>query len=545
SRSSALASKATGYPIAKIAAKIAIGMTLDEIKNPITGTTYACFEPTVDYVVTKIPRWPFDKFRTIDTRIGTQMKSTGEVMAIGRNIEESLQKAIRSLEIKKFGLSHETLTNDETIKELKTPTHKRIFYIAEALRRKMNVKKISELTGYNKFFIQKIKNIVECEENLKNSFSLRALLKAKKLGCSDKYIAEIIGTNEDYVRSLRTSNKILPDYKIVDTCAGEFDAKTPYYYSTYELGNANKALCKAPLNENDVDNKKVAIIGSGAIRIGQGIEFDYCSVHAAFALKENGIETIMINNNPETVSTDFDTSTRLYFEPLTFEDAMNVIEHEKPFGIIVQLGGQTSINLGMPIYNELKKRNLKTKILGTSPEAIDIAEDRELFEKLMKELEILRPPASTGYSFEEVKRLAYEIGYPVLIRPSYVLGGRAMEIVYNEEELREYMEAAVEVSEGHPVLIDKFLTNAIEVDVDAICDGKDVFIGGILEHIEEAGVHSGDASMVMPPQNLSSAILKNIKNDTKKIALALNTVGLINIQFAVQNCNVYVIEANP
>lgn len=537
SRSSALASKATGYPIARVAAKIAVGLRLDEIPNSITGKTYASFEPTLDYVIMKIPRWPFDKFITADKRIGTQMKSTGEVMAIGRNVEESLLKAIRSLEVDKTGLERLDWDDDALVEEVKNPTDKRLFAIAEALRRGFKPKEISKLSGYDAFFMGKIMNIISVEEQIKKEGLRPELLrKAKKLGFSDAYLSSITKVDEQNVRNIRKSSGIMPAFKMVDTCAAEFEAETPYYYSTYA------SQCESVPSEK----KKVIIVGSGPIRIGQGIEFDYSCVHAVLALREEGIEAIMVNNNPETVSTDYDVSDKLYFEPLTFEDMMNIIEKERPYGIILQFGGQTSINLAAPIQNALSSDNsLKAKILGTSSEAIDLAEDRKKFEALMRKMGIPQPRAATGRSFEEVKHIAEKIGYPVLVRPSYVLGGRAMEIVQDEAELEYYMSHAVKISKAHPILVDKFLSNAIEIDVDAVCDGEDVFIGAIMEHIEEAGVHSGDSFCVIPPQTLSPEVLSTVEDHTKKIALALKVVGLLNIQFAVQDGIVYVLEANP
>jgi carbamoyl-phosphate synthase large subunit len=537
SRSSALASKATGYPIARVAAKIAVGLLLDEIPNSITGKTYASFEPTLDYVIMKIPRWPFDKFITVDMRIGTQMKSTGEVMAIGRNVEESLQKAIRSLEIDKMGFERLDMDEDALKKEMGTPTDKRLFCIAEALRRGISEEEIMKLSGYDPFFIKKIQNILKIEKDIKTKgLNPDLLTKAKKFGFSDAYISQLAQKTEHYVRKLRKGSNIMPAYKMVDTCAAEFEAETPYYYSTYA------SECESISSKK----KKVIIVGSGPIRIGQGIEFDYSCVHAVLALREEGIEAIMINNNPETVSTDYDISDKLYFEPLTFEDVMNIIEKENPYGIILQFGGQTSINLASPLQDALSSnKDLKTKILGTSPKAIDLAEDRKKFEALMRKLKIHQPEAGTGYSFDEVRHMAEEIGYPVLVRPSYVLGGRAMEIVHNEKELEFYMSHAAKVSKAHPILVDKFLSNATEIDMDAICDGEDVFIGAIMEHIEEAGVHSGDSFCVIPAQNLTEKVLATVRNNTKKIALALGVVGLLNIQFAVQNDIVYVLEANP
>ncbi len=537
SRSSALASKATGYPIARVAAKIAVGLRLDEIPNSITGKTYASFEPTLDYVIMKIPRWPFDKFITADKFIGTQMKSTGEVMAIGRTVEESLLKAIRSLEIDKTGLEILEEDDDTLIEEMKKPSDLRLFAIGEALRRGFKGEEISKLSGYDSFFIRKIKNILDIEERIKKEGLKPELLrKSKKLGISDAYLSILTNEDEQSVRKLRQSHKIMPAYKMVDTCAAEFEAETPYYYSTYA------SQCESIPSEK----RKVIIVGSGPIRIGQGIEFDYSCVHAVLALREEGIDAIMVNNNPETVSTDYDISDKLYFEPLTFEDVMNIIEKENPDGIILQFGGQTSINLAAPIQEALSSNKaLKTKILGTSSKAIDLAEDRKKFEALMRKLGISQPKAGTGHSFNEVKHIAEKIGYPVLVRPSYVLGGRAMEIVHDEEELEFYMSHAVKVSKAHPILVDKFLSNAIEIDVDAVCDGKDVFIGAIMEHIEQAGVHSGDSFCVIPPQTLSPKVLSTVKDYTKKIALALKVVGLLNIQFAVQNGKVYVLEANP
>ncbi len=536
SRSSALASKATGYPIARIAAKIAVGLTLDEIPNDVTRYTPASFEPALDYVVVKIPRWPFDKFKTADKRIGTQMKSTGEVMAIGRTFEEALQKAIRSLDIKRFGICCDGRKYEENIevikRELKYPTDKRIFYIYDAIRAGMSIDEIYELTKINKFFLYKIKNIYEFAEKLKkkriSDLTREDLLQAKKLGFSDRQLAYIFKTTEDEIRKLRKKLNVIPTYKMVDTCAAEFEAKTPYYYSTYES-----------VDEVKVSNrKKVVVIGSGPIRIGQGIEFDYCCVHAVKALKEEKIEAIIVNNNPETVSTDYDTSDKLYFEPLTLEDVLNIIEKEKPYGVVLQFGGQTPLNIAL----DLERYNIP--ILGTKPKSIDLAEDREKFSKLLRKLGIPQADFGIAYSIDEAKKIARKIGYPVLVRPSYVLGGRAMDIVYDEEHLEEYMEEAIEVSEKHPVLIDKFLEEAIEIDVDAVCDGEDIFIAGIMEHIEHAGVHSGDSACVLPPVTLSEDVKKTIIEYTEKIAKALNTIGLINIQFAVKD-KVYVLEVNP
>ncbi|HEX9907748.1 MAG TPA: carbamoyl-phosphate synthase large subunit [Thermoplasmata archaeon] len=533
SRSSALASKATGYPIARVAAKIAIGRTLDEIPNAITGKTCAAFEPSIDYIVMKIPRWPFDKFRTVDRRLGTQMKSTGEVMAIGRNIQESLLKAVHSLEIDRVGLEPDKWTDEEINVELGCATDLRLYAIAEAIRRGTSLDQISSLSHWDKFFLEKIRDIVEMESKLASSLDPATLRHAKKLGFSDEYIASITGKDERAILGLRKSSNIKPTFKMVDTCAAEFEAETPYFYSTYEHE------CEA----RPSDTKKIVVVGAGPIRIGQGIEFDYCCVHGALALREEGIDAIIVNNNPETVSTDFDTSSRLYFEPITAEHVLNVIEKEDADGIILQFGGQTAINLALPLQRDLKGR--KTKILGTSPDSIDLAEDRKRFAKLMDDLGIRQPRSGTGFSFDEVRQLAQEIGYPVLIRPSYVLGGRAMEIVYNEDELQTYMKSAAKASKKRPVLVDKYLTHAIEIDVDAVCDGEEVYIGGILEHIEEAGVHSGDATMVLPPQTLKAETVREIERITKEVALALKTVGLMNLQLAYKDGIVWMLEANP
>ncbi|ADB57725.1 carbamoyl-phosphate synthase large subunit [Archaeoglobus profundus] len=543
SRSSALASKATGFPIAKIAAKLAVGYTLDEIPNDITKETPASFEPTIDYVVVKIPRFAFDKFPTADSTLGTQMKSVGEVMAIGRTFEEALQKAIRSLEIGRYGLGCDGKDKDpsreEIIQKLRTPNADRIFYIRYALKKGFTVDEIYELTKIDRWFIRKIKNIVEMEEKLKEwakktnydieKVPYEVLREAKRLGFSDYQLAYIFKTDERTVRRARKKRGISAVFKMVDTCAAEFEAKTPYYYSTYE-------------DENDAPptpRKKVMILGSGPNRIGQGIEFDYCCCHAVFSLKEEGYETIMVNCNPETVSTDYDTSDRLYFEPITHEDVMNIYDNEKPEGVIVQFGGQTPLN----IAKDLEESG--AKILGTSVDSIDFAEDRERFSKLLEELGIPQPEHGIAHSVEEAKEVARKIGYPVLVRPSYVLGGRAMEIVYDDEELERYVREAVEVSPEKPILIDKFLEDAVEAEVDALCDGEEVVIGGILEHIEEAGVHSGDSACVIPPISLPKHIIDTIIDYTRKIALALKVVGLINIQFAIKDNVVYVLEANP
>jgi len=541
SRSSALASKATGFPIAKIAAKLAVGYTLDEIPNDITKETPASFEPTIDYVVVKIPRFAFDKFPTADPVLGSQMKSVGEVMAVGRTFEEALQKAIRSLEIGRFGLGcdgkDKEVTMEEIRERLRYPNASRVFYIRYALQKGMSVEEIYELTKIDPWFIDKIKNLVQFEEQLKQiaermsieEVPKEILKKAKELGYSDRQLAVIFNTTEREVRRVRKGKGLRAVYKMVDTCAAEFEAKTPYYYSTYE--DENEALRS--------ERKKVMILGAGPNRIGQGIEFDYCCVHAVFSLKDEGYETIMVNCNPETVSTDYDTSDRLYFEPITHEDVMNVYENEQPEGVIVQFGGQTPLN----IARELEDSG--ARILGTSVDSIDIAEDRERFAELLERLNIPQPENGIAHSLEEAKEIARKIGFPVLVRPSYVLGGRAMEIVYDEETLERYITEALEVSPEKPILIDKFLEDAIEVEVDALCDGEEVVIGGIMEHIEEAGVHSGDSACVLPPVSLDEATINTIVDYTRKLALALNVVGLINIQYAVKDGKVYVLEANP
>ncbi len=532
SRSSALASKATGYPIARIAAKIAIGMTLDEIPNPVTGKTLASFEPTLDYVVTKVPRWPFDKFRTVDRRIGTSMKSTGEVMAIGRTLEESLLKAVRSLEIGQVGLVSEPCTDEALREDLEHPTDRRLFSIAEALRRGWAVEKVADLTAWDPFFLRKIQNLIEMESQLGASQPTKGLLAAAKhLGFSDAEISRISGLAETQVRRRRPRVA----YKMVDTCGGEFEAGTPYFYSTLEPVTEAAAIRR----------RKVLIVGAGPIRIGQGVEFDYCCVQGIFALREEGVAAIIANNNPETVSTDFDISDRLYFEPLLLEDVLNILEVEKPDGVIVQFGGQTSINLAVPLQRELSRRRSRTRILGTPADSIDLAEDRRRFAALMHRMRIPQPPGASGFSFEEVRDAAARIGYPVLVRPSYVLGGRGMEIVHGEDELKDFMEAATRVSRDHPVLVDKYLAHATEIDVDVVADGRDVFIGGIQEHIEEAGIHSGDAACVLPSQTLSEDVLTQIRSITRRICKALHVVGLTNLQLAVKDGTVYVLEANP
>ena len=539
SRSSALASKATGYPIAKIAAKIAVGLTLDEIMNPVTGKTYACFEPALDYVVTKFPRFPFDKFETADRRLSTQMKATGEVMAIGRNFEESLQKAIRSLEtgIQHIGLKKkqaEELTAEDIERRIRICDDERLFIIGEALRRGYDWEQIVEWSKIDKFFIWKIKKLIDFEQILSklkevtHNEQIEIITKAKKLGFSDINIAHHWQKTQREVFNFRKENKIMPTYKMVDTCAAEFESNTPYFYGTYEEEN-----------ESIVSNKeKIIVLGSGPIRIGQGVEFDYATVHSVWAIKEMGYEAIIINNNPETVSTDFSISDKLYFEPLTEEDVMNIIELEKPKGVVVQFGGQTAINLA----DKLEAHGIK--ILGTSLEDLDRAENRDKFEKALQDLDIPQPKGKTSTSKEEAIVIANEIGYPVLVRPSYVLGGRAMEIVYNEKELAHYMENAVEASPEHPVLIDRYLTGK-EVEVDAICDGETTIIPGIMEHIERAGVHSGDSIAVYPPQNLTQKQIDTLVDYTQRLAKGLNIIGLMNIQYVISEGEVFVIEVNP
>jgi carbamoyl-phosphate synthase large subunit len=535
SRSSALASKATGYPIARVTAKIAIGLSLDEIPNDVTKKTPASFEPTIDYTVVKIPRWPFDKFVTADNTLTTAMKSTGEVMAIGRTIEEAMKKAIRSLDVDMY-FGFKDWNRDEITTLLKVPTDERLFVIYHAFRSGFSIEDISDITSIDPFFLEKIIHIIKMEDIISLSLSDDNLLAAKRMGFTDEEIGNLTGRTREEINDLRRSLGITTTYKMVDTCAAEFAAQTPYYYSCYEQ------MCETvPTNR-----KKVLILGAGPIRIGQGIEFDYCTVHAVSALRDMDIETHIINNNPETVSTDYDTSDKLFFEPLTLEDIMNVIEREKPWGVMVQFGGQTSVNLALPLQRELKRRSdLDTVILGTSPEDMDMAEDRERFNKMLKEMNIPQSEAGYATTRNRARDIAAKIKYPVLVRPSYVLGGRAMEIVYDENDLNRYMLEAVKVSPQHPVLIDKFLEGAIEIDVDAVCDGKDVLIGAIMEHIEEAGIHSGDSACVIPPQSLGQYVLDTVRDYVRRIALALNVKGILNMQMAYKDGVVYVLEANP
>ena len=550
SRSSALASKATGFPIAKIAALLSVGYTLDEIVNDITRSTPASFEPTLDYCVVKVPRFAFEKFPGADETLTTQMKSVGEVMAIGRTFKEALQKAIRSLEIDIYGFESRVMSpgsrvaqkdlevRRESVREkLRVPNWERLFYIADAFRLGMEVHEITALTRIDPWFLENIREIVVTEEELAQagSTTLLRLLSAQKLrtakamGFADRRLAQLTGSDELTIRDARRKLGIQATFKMVDTCAAEFAAFTPYLYSTYERE------CEA----NPTTRRKVVILGSGPNRIGQGIEFDYCCVHAAFALKELGVEAIMVNCNPETVSTDYDTSDRLYFEPVALEDVLNIVDREQPEGVIVQFGGQTPLKLAVPL------QRLGVPIWGTSSEAIDRAEDRERFRQLLMQLGLNQAPSGTAVSVSDAARIATRIGYPVLVRPSYVLGGRAMEIVYDETNLLGYMERAVRASPEHPVLIDKFLEDAIEMDVDAIADGRRVVIGGIMEHIEEAGIHSGDSACSLPPRSVPAKILDEIREQTIAMALELGVVGLINIQFAIKSSVVHVLEVNP
>ncbi|MFQ6098684.1 MAG: carbamoyl-phosphate synthase large subunit, partial [Armatimonadota bacterium] len=547
SRSSALASKATGFPIAKIAAKLAVGYTLDELPNDITRETPACFEPTIDYCVVKIPRWAFEKFPGADPTLHTQMKSVGETMAIGRTFKEALQKGIRSLEIGRFGLGgdgfgahYDTLPREELLREVSVPHPDRLFQLRSAIRAGVSVDELAEVTGIDRWFLHNIREIVELQDEIARVRCLPRrdgrpcipadlMREAKRMGFSDVQIGALADSDEDTIRRLREEMGIRPVVKLVDTCAAEFEAHTPYYYSTYEEEDEARPS----------DRKKIVILGGGPNRIGQGIEFDYCCVHAAFALRDAGYETIMVNSNPETVSTDYDTSDRLYFEPLTKEDVVNILEKERPDGVIVQFGGQTPLNLA----HSLDRAG--APIIGTTPRSIDRAEDRKQFKELLQKLGLIQPPNDTATSVDEARRIADRIGYPVVVRPSFVLGGRAMVIVYGEEALKDYMELAVEASPERPILIDKFVEDAVEIDVDAIADGERCVIGGIQEHIEEAGIHSGDSACVLPAFSLAEDELQQIRDNTYALARELHVVGLLNVQYAIKNDVVYVLEVNP
>jgi len=544
SRSSALASKATGFPIAKIAAKLAVGYTLDEIPNDITRETMASFEPTIDYVVVKIPRFTFEKFPGSEDFLTTAMKSVGEAMSIGRTFKEALQKGMRSLEVGMPGLSKDfdrcTWDKEALLVSLRKPNSRRLFDLRSAILCGMTEEEIFEATKIDPWFLRQIREIVDMEAEL-HAFALEetvsasnpklapVMARAKQYGFSDRQLATLWKKSELDIRDIRKKLNVKPTYYLVDTCAAEFEAYTPYFYSTYETG--------AEIAPSE--KRKVVILGGGPNRIGQGIEFDYCCVHASYALRELGIESIMVNSNPETVSTDYDTSDKLYFEPLTFEDVLNIIEHEKPEGVIVQFGGQTPLNLAVPLMRA------GVPILGTSPDSIDRAEDRERFQALLKKLDLKQPPNGTAMSGEQARVIANDITYPVVVRPSYVLGGRAMEVVYDDEGLAAYFKKAAVVSPEHPILIDKFLENAIEVDVDAVCDGEETYVAGIMEHIEEAGIHSGDSACVLPPHTLSAEIIAEIERQTKALALELNVVGLMNIQFALKDGEVFILEVNP
>jgi carbamoyl-phosphate synthase large subunit len=538
SRSSALASKATGFPIAKVAAKLAVGFTLDELRNDITGgATPASFEPSIDYVVTKIPRFAFEKFPTADSRLTTQMKSVGEVMAIGRTFQESFQKALRGLVGGVDGMNEKTQDREVLEKELGEPGPERIWYVGDAFAMGMSVHEVFELTRIDPWFLVQIEEIVkielELERHLLADISAQEMLQLKQKGFSDRRLAKQLKTTEKAIRQARWSMGVRPVFKRVDTCAAEFSTNTAYMYSTYEQE------CEAA----PTHKKKIMVLGGGPNRIGQGIEFDYCCVHAALAMREDGFETIMVNCNPETVSTDYDTSDRLYFEPLTLEDVLEIVDKEKPFGVIVQYGGQTPLKLALGLEAE------GVPIIGTSPDMIDAAEDRERFQQLLHTLGLRQPPNATARTETEALEKAQQLGYPLVVRPSYVLGGRAMEIVHEQRDLERYMREAVKVSHESPVLLDRFLNDAIECDVDAICDGKHVFIGGVMEHIEQAGVHSGDSACSLPPYSLSTATIDELKRQTTAMAHGLNVVGLMNVQFAIQRLEgadvIYVLEVNP
>ncbi|MBT9610930.1 MAG: carbamoyl-phosphate synthase large subunit, partial [Aquabacterium sp.] len=545
SRSSALASKATGFPIAKIAAKLSVGYTLDELKNDITGgATPASFEPSIDYVVTKIPRFAFEKFPAADSRLTTQMKSVGEVMAMGRTFQESFQKALRGLETGIDGLTERSTDREEIVQEIGEAGPERILFLGDAFRIGMSLDEVFDETKVDPWFLAQIEDIVKTEADVKarklESLTAAEMRYLKQKGFSDRRLAKLMGTNQHDVRRARHALNVRPVYKRVDTCAAEFATQTAYMYSCYETEGGE---CEA----EPTDKKKIMVLGGGPNRIGQGIEFDYCCVHAALAMREDGFETIMVNCNPETVSTDYDTSDRLYFEPVTLEDVLEIVDKEKPVGVIVQYGGQTPLKLAL----DLEANGVP--IIGTSPDSIDIAEDRERFQALLHKLGLKQPPNRTARTEEAALELAQEIGYPLVVRPSYVLGGRAMEIVHGDKDLERYMREAVRVSDKSPVLLDRFLNDAVEVDVDCISDGTDVMIGGIMEHIEQAGVHSGDSACSLPPYTLSQEIQEELRRQTAQMALALNVVGLMNVQFAIQGdvtqgldqATVYVLEVNP
>lgn len=551
SRSSALASKATGFPIAKIAAKLSVGLTLDEIRNDITRETPASFEPAIDYVVVKFPRFAFEKFPEADPTLMTQMKSVGEVMSIGRTFKEALSKAIRSLEKETHGLERKDADLAELRQALVIPGSERLWYIAEAFRRGFSVEEVGGLCSVDPWFLNNIRQMVSLESEIE-SYAIKAdgqpaalpaelLRTAKEYGFSDRRIGELLGTTEGAVRNRRKDFGILPVYKMVDTCAGEFKAFTPYFYSSYERPYfpAGKQTAGAQCEAAGSGRPKIIILGSGPNRIGQGIEFDYCCVHAVFACQELGYEAIMINCNPETVSTDYDTADRLYFEPLAAEDVLNIIELEKPEGVILQFGGQTPLKLAVPLWQA------GVRVLGTAPDAIDRSEDRKRFKEMLHKLNLRQPESVTATSVEEALSAVSNVGYPVIVRPSYVLGGRAMEIVYDDVSLRDYMRRALQASPGHPVLIDEYLEDAVEVDVDAVSGGTDTVIAGIMEHIEEAGIHSGDSACSLPPRSLSSAVLEEIKSQTNALAAELGVRGLMNVQYAVKNDTVYILEVNP
>jgi carbamoyl-phosphate synthase large subunit len=541
SRSSALASKATGFPIAKIAAKLAVGYSLDELANDITRETRASFEPTIDYCVVKVPRFTFEKFPKTEDLLTTSMKSVGETMAIGRTFKESLHKAIRSLEVGSYGFSAPPASADDLYIEqlrqkMRRPNSKRLFQIGEAFKLGLSIDDIHELTAIDPWFLHHIREIVSMEQAIRDAAATGSFLNdphklamAKKLGFSDVQLGKLTGTDEETIRQERIAHGIKPVYKLVDTCAAEFEAYTPYYYSTYETEDEARPSSRP----------KVMILGGGPNRIGQGIEFDYCCVHASFSLREENVESIMVNSNPETVSTDYDTSDKLYFEPLTREDVLHIIETEKPLGLIVQFGGQTPLNLAVPL------EKAGARILGTSPDAIDLAEDRKRFQQLIQKLDLKQPRNATAFTVEEAVAAAEAIGYPVVVRPSYVLGGRAMEIVYDESMLRKFMATAVHVSPGHPILIDQFLEDAIELDVDAISDGETTVIGGIMEHIEQAGIHSGDSACVLPPISISQELQEEVRRQTRMLAAELGVIGLMNIQYAIQNGRIFLLEVNP